>query len=234
MTNNGTVTNKENDVIGHRRRLKERFMKAALRSLPDYEILELILFSSIVRRDTKPLAKKLLSKFGSLIAVISADPVDLLAVAGVSFSVVLQMKIYLDLLSRLHLPPDLKNINVLNSWTSVLNYCSLTMGFKAKEHFRILFLNKRNILIADEILDSGTVDKVNVYPRELVKQSLYHNASAVILIHNHPSGEAKPSRDDLEITQKIVGTLATINVSVHDHVIVAHHAHFSFRGNGLL
>ena len=226
--------NQEHDFTGHRKRLKERFIKSSIRSLPDYELLELILFSSISRRDTKPLAKRLLSKFGSLIAVISSDPADLLAIQGVGFSTVLQMKIYLDLLSRIHVPPELKNINIINNWTSVLNYCSLTMGFKTKEHFRILFLNKRNILVADELLDSGTVDKVSVYPRELVKQSLYHNASAIILIHNHPSGEAKPSKDDIEITQKISSTLATINVAVHDHVIVAHHSHFSFRGNGLL
>ena len=221
--------------IGHRNRLKERFFKSPVRTLPDYEILEMVLFNAVPRRDTKDLAKRLLQRFGSLVAIVSADPIDLQTVLGVTRSVLQQLKLLLDIFTRLHIPvEEQKNLNVINSWMSVLNYCSLTMGFKSREHFRVLFLNKRNVLMADELFETGTVDKVSVYPREIVKQAIHYNASALILVHNHPSGEVKPSKDDIEITKKIADALNNIHISLHDHIIIANHNHFSFRSNGLL
>jgi len=221
-------------LSGHRSRLKERFLKSPNRTLPDYEILEMILFNAIPRRDTKMLAKYLLDKFGSLIAVLSADQIDLKNIPGIGRSVLLQFKLFLDTFTRLHVAIDLKDVNIINSWTAVLNYCHLTMGFKSIEHFRILFLNKKNVLIADELFETGTVDRVNIYPREIVKKALHYNSSAIILIHNHPSGDAKPSKDDIEITNSISAALSHCRISVHDHVIIAQHSHFSFRNSGLL
>lgn len=219
---------------GHRKRLKERFMQSPLRTLPDYEILEMILFNAIYRRDTKQIAKRLLTKFGSLIAVLSADPADLTSIVDVGESVAYQCKLLLDIFSRLHIPHNGKNVNVLSNWHAVVNYCKLTMGFQSKEYFRVLFLNKKNILIADEILETGTVDKVSIHPREIIKKSLYHNATAIILVHNHPSGDAQPSNEDIVITQTIIMALSSLNIAVYDHVIIAQNLHFSFKGNNLI
>lgn len=220
--------------LGHRSRLKERFLNSPRRSLQDYEILEMILFFTIIRRDTKPLAKLLLKRFGSLAGIVFADDSALKTIPGIGDGVVFFIKLMADFFSRICVPQQKGEVHVLSSWLAVLNYCQLTMGFKKSESFRVLMLNKKNILIGDEFIDAGTVDRIAIYPREVSKMALLHGATAVILVHNHPSGDPTPSKEDIEITNKIIEALIPINVSMHDHVIVAEHNHFSFRASGLI
>lgn len=220
--------------LGHRARLKTRFINAPRRALPDYEVLELILFYAIARKDTKPLAKLLLKKFGSLAGIVFADDSALKTIPGVGDGVIFFIKLLSDFFSRICVPQQKGEVHVLSSWLAVLNYCQLTMGFKKSESFRVLFLNKKNVLIADEFVDAGTIDKIAIYPREISKMALLHGASAIILVHNHPSGDPNPSREDIEITNKIIDALGPINVIMHDHVIVAEHNHFSFKAASLI
>lgn len=229
-----SIANPISHHSGHRSRLRARFMKVPSRSLPDYEILEMLLHQVITRKDTKKLAKDLLTRFGSLQSIIFADIADLKAMEGIGECTIYYLKFLADLFSRLCVPITSNDFHVLSSWLSVLNYCQLTMGFKKKEYFRVLFLNKRNILIADEFLDTGTVDRVTVYPREIAKLALLHGASAIIMVHNHPSGNVTASKEDIEITNSIERALVSIGVQLHDHLIVALDKHFSFRGSGLL
>jgi DNA repair protein RadC len=219
--------------LGHRKRLKDRFLKSPIRSLPDYEILEMILFSVFPRKDTKSLAKKLLSKFGSLADIVNADSTDLKSIEGVGDALIIQMKLLSDIFSRLHLPID-KPITVLNNWMSVIHYCNLTMGYKKIELFRVLYLNKNNCLIADQLCEHGTVDRVQIYPREIAKKALECNASAIILVHNHPSGFTEPSKEDIEMTKQIAKALSAISVNLHDHLIISKNSHYSFRAKGLI
>jgi DNA repair protein RadC len=218
---------------GHRERLRSRFMQAPLRALPDYEILEMFLYRAIPRADTKPLAKALLAKYGSLISVVNAEPAELRKIEGVGEAVIFQLRLFKDFFSRLHLPVD-KKTNILSSWLDVINYCNLTMGFNKFESFRAFYLNNKNHLLADELCESGTVDKVQVYPREILKKAIEHGASAVILVHNHPSGDCRPSESDVKITKTIQQALGNLNIALHDHLIISEHAHFSFRREGLL
>ncbi|MDZ5762627.1 putative RadC-like JAB domain-containing protein [Candidatus Cyrtobacter comes] len=224
----------QENFLGHRKRLKERFLRSPLRTFADYEVLELFLFDAIPRKDTKILAKTLLQKFSSLQGVFSADIHDLKSVTGVGDSVIIRLKMMMDIFSRFHLNINEKEWHVLSNWSSVISYCNLTMGFKRKEFFRILFLDKRNFLLADELLDSGTIDKVSVYPREIVKHAIAHNASAIILVHNHPSGDCLPSEQDIVLTRSIEHALSGVHIVVHDHIIVAKNSHYSFKATGLL
>ncbi len=222
---------------GHRSRLKEKFYKLPIRSLPDYEILELLLFYIFPRKDTKLIAKTLIKKFGSLEGIVGSEEHDIRSITGVGESVSFYIRLLNDFFSRLYVPVQKDGnhkIVVLSSWLSVVNYCQLSMGFKKQEYFRILFVNKKNVLIGDELLSRGTVDRIVVFPREIAQQALLHGASAVILVHNHPSGECSPSKEDIEVTQKILAALKTINIEVHDHIIVAHNNYFSFKGHNLI
>jgi len=223
-------------AAGHRKRVKEKYQNIAIRTIPDYELLELILFYAIPRCDTKNIAKQLLEKFGSLSGVLNAESADLKCIDGIGDSVYIFFKALLDISSRLLVPTtSTKNYDVLNNWNSVINYCRLTMGAKIKnEIFRVLYLNKKNKLLKDSVHDFGTIDKVQVYPREIARIALELGASAVILVHNHPSGEAFPSGDDIEITKVISQSLRALNISVHDHIIVTNDNHFSFRDNKLV
>ncbi len=218
---------------GHRKRLKEKFLKVPIRSLADYEILEMILFDVFTRKDTRDMAKILLNKFGSLAGVLNAEPIELKQIDGIGDNAVFHLKLLLDLFSRLQFTTD-SNQPVLSNWHSVINYCNLTMGFRKTECFRILYLSKKNTLIADELSEGGTIDKVQIYPREIAKKAIEHSAAAVILVHNHPSGEAKPSTEDIEMTKSISNALSQLSVKIHDHLIVANNNHYSFRANGLL
>jgi len=222
------------NVVGHRSRVKEKFMRGSIRTLADYEILEMLLFKVFSRRDTKPISKELLNRFGSLEAVIAADSSELLAVDGVGESVVSYFKLLLDLFSRLLLPLDHNKVHILNNWSAVISYCQLTMGFKKREHFRLLLLNKKNILIGDEIFDAGTVDRVAIYPREIVRLSILYSASSVILVHNHPSNDIAPSPADIDITRQIAMALKAVNVGLHDHLVVGQNQHFSFKNHNIL
>lgn len=219
---------------GHRQRLKERFINSPIGSLPDYELLELMLFSVFPRRDTKPLAKRLIKHFGGIKEVFFADATELTTVEGVSVSVINALRLLEDFFSRLYKPASNSKETILNNWNSVLGYCTLTMGFKKQEFLRILYLDRKNRLISDNLMQQGTLDKVAIYPREIVKECITKSASAVIMIHNHPSGEAKPSADDISLTEKVSMALNTVGAVLHDHVIVAQDKHYSFRANGLL
>jgi len=221
------------DYLGHRKRLKQRFRKGGADALPDYELLELLLFSAIPRRDVKPLAKRLIGRFGSFAEVINA-PEDLLREDGeVGDAVVGELRLVRAAALRL-MKGQVIDRPVLSSWTAVLDYCRAAMAFEVREQFRVLFLDKRNRVIADEVQGHGTVDHTPVYVREVVKRALELSATAIILVHNHPSGDPTPSRADIEMTRQIVAAARNLDIVVHDHVIVGKSGHASFKGLGLI
>ena len=218
---------------GHRERLRARFRDAGSDAVTDYELLELVLFRALPRRDVKPLAKALIAKFGSFAEVIAAPPQRLAEVAGLGDSAITEFKVVQAAAHRLA-RGEVKRRPVLSSWSSVIDYCRAAMAFADKEQFRILFLDKRNQLIADELQQIGTVDHTPVYPREVVKRALELSATAVILVHNHPSGDPTPSRADIQMTQAIVEIARPLGISVHDHLIVGKEGHASFKGLKLI
>lgn len=218
---------------GHRQRLKDRFMTAGPEALADYELLELVLFGAIPRRDTKPIAKRLLARFGSFAEVVHAAPQQLKEVKGVGDAVVTQLKLMRATALRL-MRDSVMHKPVLGSWNTLLDYCRASMGFETREQFRILFLDKRNRMIADEVQQRGTVDHTPVYVREVVKRALEHSASAIILVHNHPSGDPTPSRADIDMTNLIISAARPLGIAVHDHVIVGRQGHASFKALKLI
>lgn len=219
--------------LGHRARLRERFLGEGGEALPDYELLELILFSARPRGDVKPLAKRLLKHFGSFHKVLYAEDHALRAVDEVGDAVIAALKTVRIAAQRL-VKSDIGDMPVIQSWSALLDYCKLAMGQNKIEEFRVLFLNHRHALMADEVMQRGTVNHTPVYPREVVKRALELGASAIILLHNHPSGDATPSKADIEITTRIIEAAATINVTVHDHVIITETGHYSFKSFGLI
>lgn len=218
---------------GHRRRLRERFLTNGPDALRDYELLELILFNALPRVDTKPLAKRLLARFGSFAEVMAAPPERLREVEGAGEAVALQLGMIATAAQRI-VRGEVGQRPVLSSWSAVIDYCHTTMAFAEKEQFRILFLDKRNQLIADEVQQTGTVDHTPVYPREVVKRALEVSATAMILVHNHPSGDPTPSRADIDMTQTIIDVAKPLGLTVHDHVIVGRNGHASLRGLSLI
>jgi DNA repair protein RadC len=214
---------------GHRERLRERFRGAGAEALSDYELLELVLFRAIPRRDIKPLAKALIVTFGSFAEVISAPPARLAEVAGMGVAAITELKIVHASAMRLA-RGQVRERPVLSSWSSVIDYCRTTMAFAEKEQFRVLFLDKRNQLIIDEVQQTGTVDHTPVYPREVVKRALELSATALILVHNHPSGDPTPSHADIEMTRTLVEVAKPLGIAVHDHIIVGRDGHASFKG----
>ncbi|QQG37075.1 MAG: DNA repair protein RadC [Micavibrio aeruginosavorus] len=218
---------------GHRDRLRERFLLGGPDALPDYELLELILFMAIPRRDVKPIAKELTARFDNLAGVLSAPIAELEKVDGLSESAITALKAVQAAAFRM-MKQDVMKKPVLNSWVRLIDYCAATMAHETKEHFRILFLNKKNELIADEIQQSGTVDHAPVYPREIMKRALELGATALILCHNHPSGDPTPSRTDIDMTQIIKTAGEPLNIAIHDHIIVSRHGTASFRNLGLI
>lgn len=219
--------------LGHRERLRQRFVSGGSEALPDYELLELLLFRSLPRRDTKPIAKALIEKFGSFAEVISATPERLNEVKGIGDSVVIDLKLVQAAAVRLSLSSVLDK-TALHSWSQLINYCRASMAYKTTEQFRILFLDKKNYLIADEIQGQGTVDHTPVYVREVIKRTLELSASSIILVHNHPSGDVTPSRADIDMTNKIIEAAEKLNIIVHDHIIVGRDGHASFRSLELI
>lgn len=218
---------------GHRDRLRARFAEAGERALADYELLELILFRAMPRRDVKPVAKALIARFGSFAEVLGAAPERLQEVDGVGESVARDLKIIEAAAQRLT-RGAMKARQVLSSWSEVLDYCRTSMAFAEREQFRLLFLDKRNALIADEVQGSGTVDHTPVYPREIVRRALELNATAILLVHNHPSGDPTPSAADIRMTQDIVAIAKPLGIAVHDHIIIGRHGHSSLRGMKLI
>jgi DNA repair protein RadC len=218
---------------GHRERLRTRFREAGADAVTDYELLELLLFRAVPRRDVKPLAKALIAKFGSFAEVISAPVARLAEVKGLGDAAITEIKVVQASANRLA-RGQVKQRPILSSWSTVLDYCRSAMAFADKEQFRILFLDKRNQLIADEVQQVGTVDHTPVYPREVVKRALELSATAIILVHNHPSGDPTPSRADIQMTQSIVEVARPLGISVHDHIIVGKEGHASFKGLRLI
>lgn len=217
---------------GHRERLRERFLRGH-DSMPDYEILELLLYRSLPRRDTKPLAKLLLDTFGNLAGVLHADVQDLKRVKGLGLGTAIDLKIIAAASTR-GLRSQIENKTMLSSWSSVIDYCTAAMGHEKIEQFRILFLDKKNALIKDEVQQRGTVDHTPVYPREVVKRALELGSTALILVHNHPSGDITPSRADIEMTHTIVETAAPLGITVHDHIIIGKNEHASMKALQLI
>lgn len=218
---------------GHRERLRIRFREAGADALADYELLELLLFRAIPRRDVKPLAKALIAKFGSFAEVISAPAARLSEVPGLGEPAVSELKIVQAAASRV-LRGEVKRRPVLSSWSTVLDYCRTTMAFEDKEQFRIIFLDKRNQVITDEVQQVGTVDHTPVYPREIVKRALEVSATALVLVHNHPSGDPTPSQADIQMTRAIVEVARPLGIAVHDHIIVGKTGHASLKGLKLM
>ncbi len=218
---------------GHRDRLRERFLEAGAETLPDYEVLELLLFGVIPRKDTKPIAKALLARFGRFDEVLAASPEALMEVDGIKDSAAAMLKA-VQASIQLALQTRVRNTDVISSWNDVLDYCKARMANEQNEQFRVIFLDRKNRIIADEAQQRGTVDHTPVYPREVVKRALELNASALLLVHNHPSGDPTPSRADIEMTRKVKDAAAAVNITLHDHIIVGRGGHISLRTQGLI
>ncbi len=220
-------------TLGHRQRLKQRFLQGGADAMQDYELLELVLFRAIPRRDTKPLAKALIKRFGSFAEVVSAPPEQLREFDGVADAVVMEFALVKAAALRLAKGQVVKR-EVLGSWEEVIDYCRAAMAFAPREEFRILFLDKRNRIIADEVQQRGTVDHTPVYVREVVKRALELSSTAIILVHNHPSGDPKPSRADVDMTKQIVSSAKSLGIIVHDHIIVGRDGTSSLKALGMM
>lgn len=222
---------------GHRKRLKERFVEAlredSSSNFPDYEVLELLLFYCIPRKDVKQDAKKIINEFGSISNILTADLINLENSENVPASFIPLIKLVNEASIRI-LKERIQKKNILTSWQSVLDYCKAAMGYESKEQFRIIFLDQKNRIIKDEVQQKGTIDEISIFPREIIKRALEINASSLILTHNHPSGDPSPSKEDIEITENIERALNTMDIRLHDHLIIAKDDYFSFASNGLI
>ncbi|HXP74653.1 MAG TPA: DNA repair protein RadC [Stellaceae bacterium] len=219
--------------LGHRERLRRRLLDGGTEGLPDYELLEFLLFAAQPRGDMKPLAKALIERFGSLAAVLSARPDSLQAVRGMGEASIAALKAVREAGLRL-VRAEITNRPVLSSWKQLLDYCTATAGFAEIEEFHLLFLDRKNALIADERQQQGTIDHTPVYPREVVKRALELGASALIMVHNHPSGDPTPSKADIEMTREVQKAAAVLGVTLHDHVILGRGRHTSLKSLGLI
>ncbi|MFC3182191.1 RadC family protein [Cypionkella sinensis] len=220
-------------IADHRKRLRTRFMEGGATAIPDYELLELLLFRAIPRQDVKPLARELLDTFGDFNRVVTAVPARLMMVKGVGEAVVQELKIVEAAAQRM-MRARVMNRPLLSSWDALLDYCHTAMAHRETEQFRILFLDRKNVLIADEEQAKGTVDHVPVYPREVVKRGLELNASALILVHNHPSGDPTPSQADISMTLQVQEAAQVLGITLHDHLIIGKSRELSFRSAGYL
>ena len=220
-------------ITDHRKRLRTRFMESGGLGVAEYELLELILFRAIGRQDVKPLARRLLDAFGDLARVVSAPPARLMQVHGVGEAVVTELKLMEAVAQRMARSRVIQR-PVLSSWNALLDYCHTVMAHAEREHFRILFLDRKNVLVADEEQARGTVDHVPVYPREVVKRALELGASALILVHNHPSGDPTPSTADIDMTRQIVQACSVLGITLHDHLIIGKSREVSLRAERLI
>ncbi|MFH1157385.1 MAG: DNA repair protein RadC [Pseudomonadota bacterium] len=218
---------------GHRDRLRQRFLKSGADGFQDYELLEMFLFAAVPRRDVKPLAKQLLKEFGGLSGVMGASLADLKKVNGLSENSAVVLKT-VHALTRRMLRNDIEKKPMLSSWQKLIDYCHVSMAHEKREHFRVLFLNRKNQLMADEVQQMGTVDHTPVYPREIVRRALELGATAMILVHNHPSGDPNPSDSDIAMTEEVIKAAAALDILVHDHLIISQNGHISFKSLGLL
>ncbi|MBY5933350.1 DNA repair protein RadC [Tateyamaria omphalii] len=220
-------------MADHRKRLRTRFMAGGAAALPDYEMLELVLFRAIPRQDVKPLAHALMAEFGDFNRVITAPVERLQSFKGVGHAVICELKIVEAAAHRMARAKVLKK-NAISSWDALIDYCHTTMAHRETEQFRVLYLDRKNVLIADEEQAKGTVDHVPVYPREVAKRALELNASALILVHNHPSGDPTPSQSDIDMTAKMEMACSALGITVHDHLIVGKSRELSFKSEGYL
>ncbi|MEX1179830.1 MAG: DNA repair protein RadC [Cucumibacter sp.] len=218
---------------GHRERLRERFLKVGTAGIEDYELMELVLFLCLPRRDTKPISKALLKRFGSFSEVLGAPEHLLQEVEGIGPQAAADLKVVLAAAQRFG-RGNVQERVTLDSWASLLDYVRAQMAFESKEQFRILFLDKRNKLIADEVQQIGTVDHTPVYPREVIRRALELSATALILVHNHPSGDPAPSSADVDMTKSIADIAKPLGIVVHDHIIVGREGHASMRALKLI
>ena len=219
--------------VGHRQRLRQRFLEGGSDALPDYELIELLLFLSIPRQDVKPLAKKLLARFGGFAAVLNADIAALIEVEGVKESTATTLKL-VEAAARRLAKTELMDRPLINSWDRLVDYCRVNLAHLPRERLHLLFLDRKNALIASETQAIGTVDHAPIYPREVARRALELNATAVIMVHNHPSGDPCPSSADIEATRKVAEALKTIGVTLHDHLIVGRSGHASLKNAGLM
>lgn len=220
-------------MADHRQRLRTRFREGGANAVPDYELLELVLFRAIPRRDVKPLARTLLDSFGDFNRVITASPQRLREIKGVGEAIITELKIVEAAAHRMARSRVLQR-HVLSGWDALLDYCHTTMAHRETEQFRVLFLDRKNTVIADEEQAKGTVDHVPVYPREVAKRALELNASALILVHNHPSGDPTPSQSDISMTEQVNAACQTLGLTLHDHLIIGKSTELSFRAEGYL
>ena len=227
------VAEEPQHYLGHRERLRARFLKGGGEALADYELLELVLFRAIPRRDVKPLAKPLRARFGSFAEVVSARPERLREIDGLGEAAITELKIVAEAVKRFA-KIRVESRPAMGSFSAVLDYCRTAMAYLDREEFRILFLDKKNLLIADEVQATGTIDHAPVYPREIMRRAFELNATAIILIHNHPSGDPSPSQADIQLTRQIVSLGKSLNVAVHDHLIIAREGFASFKGLQLI
>ena len=219
--------------LGHRQRLRQRLLSGGADPLPDYELLEFLLYSANPRQDTKPLAKALIARFGSFAGVIGAGRDALLSVPALHQASAAAILAVHAAATRL-LRAEVMKRPVIGSWQQLIDYCNVTAGFAEAEEFHLLFLDRKNLLIADERQQRGTLDHVPVYPREVVKRALELSASAIIMVHNHPSGDTTPSKSDIEMTRAVAKAMVAVGLALHDHVIIGRGRHSSFKSLGLL
>ncbi len=220
--------------IGHRDRARQRFLELGAHHIKDYELMELVLHIVLPRKDTKPIAKDLLARFGSVSGVFAADPAELDAIKGLGAISATNLKIIQAVAQRFARDRVDREQPILSSWSQLMDYCRAAMAFESVEQFRILFLDKKNRLIADEIQQTGTVDHTPVYPREVIKRTLELNATALILLHNHPSGDPSPSAADVQMTRQIIDVAKPLGISVHDHVVIGKSGHASMKALRLI
>lgn len=229
-----SVTANDDDLspIGHRSRMRERLFKSQLGELSDQEILEHLLCIAQPRRDMKPLARRLLNQC-SLANLLNTPVDDLIKIKGLGHTSAAVIRVVLEAATRL-IKAEMTSAPILQSWHALVDYCRATMGHLTKENFRVIYLNRGNMVIADELQETGTVDETPIYPREIAKRALLHDAAAVVIAHNHPSGVVAPSTADIAATEKLVRSLAVLRIKLHDHIIVSYTGYFSFKDNGLL
>jgi len=218
---------------GHRARLRARFMTAGPDSLADHELIELLMFAALPRRDTKPIAHDLLARFKTFSGILAASPADLMKTKGVGEAAATAIKAAQATALRL-MRSEIVGRPVISSWKQVLDYCKASMAEERVEQFRILFLDRQNQLIGDEVQQKGTVDHTPVYPREVVKRALDLGATAIVLVHNHPTGDTQPSRADIDMTRAISQAAAPLGIAIHDHIVIGRRGHSSFKALGLL
>lgn len=228
-------TNDEPHYLGHRERLRKRFLLGGGKDMPDYELLELLLTIAIPRRDVKPLAKDLIKRYGSFAEVVNAPVEDLMEFSGLKENSAVVLKIVRECSIRTSWQ-SLKNMDapVISDYDNMIDYCRSAMAYQTVEEFRIIFLNSKLRVIDEEIQQRGTVDHVSIHPREVIKSAMQRGASGMILVHNHPSGVVTPSRADIEITKRIKEAAESVSIQLFDHLIISKSDVYSFRDKGFI